>query len=103
VSYGAADAMTQQYLAGELSVLLARLQAVTADEVSACEVARLRRAAETGPLCALTGLELRALELADALCWASLARGDPAAFDRQAVVGAELREFGVCAGLLPDR
>lgn len=94
--------MTQQYIAGELSVLLARLQAVTADEASACEVARLRRAAETGPLWALTGVEVRALELADGLCWASLALGDTIAFDRQALAGAQLREFGVCAGLLSD-
>jgi hypothetical protein len=93
--------MTQQYLAGELSVLLAQLQAVTADEVSAREVAFLRRAVETEPLSTLPAVEVRALELTDGLCWASLARGDPVAFDRQAMVGARLREFGVCAGLLP--
>jgi hypothetical protein len=102
VSGWAAVGMTQQYIAGELSVLLASLQAVAADEASAGEVARLRRAAETQPVCALTGVEVRALELADGLCWASLARGDPIAFDRQATVGAQLREFGVCAGLLSD-
>jgi hypothetical protein len=101
VSGWVAVEMTQQYLAGELSVLLAQLQAATADEVSAGEIALLRRVVETGPLSTLSGVEVRALELTDGLCWASLANGDPVAFDRQAVVGARLREFGVCAGLLP--
>ncbi len=97
-----AVAMTQQYLAGELSVLLARLQAVTVDEAAALDVARLRREAETGPLTALGSVAVRALALDDGLCWACLARGDPAAFDRLAVVGTQLRELGVCSGLLPD-
>ncbi len=98
--------MTQQYIAGELSVLLARLQAIASGdaqgEACAGEVARLRRAAETSPLCALADVEARALELADGLCWARLARGEAAIFDRLATVGAQLREFGVCSGLLPD-
>jgi hypothetical protein len=97
--------MTQQYIAGELSVLLARLQAAASDDDSAVcadEVARLRRAAETSPLCALPDVEVRALQLADDLCWACLARGRPGTFDRLATVGAQLREFGVCSGLLPD-
>lgn len=94
--------MTQQYLVGELSVLLAQLQAATADQACAGEIARLRRAAETGPMSTLPGVEVRALALADGLCWASLARGDPVAFDRQAMAGARLREFGVCSGLLAD-
>ncbi len=98
----AAVEMTQQYIAGELSVLLAGLQAATTDEVAAGDVARLRREAETWPLSALTGVEVRALELADGLCWACLARGDPTTFDRLALIGARLREFGVCSGLLRD-
>jgi hypothetical protein len=44
----------------------------------------------------------RALALDDGLCWQSLTRGDGAAFTRQARAGADLREFGVCAGLLTD-
>jgi hypothetical protein len=43
---------------------------------------------------------VRALELIDGLCWESLHRGDIAAFDHQAALGAELHEFGVCASLL---
>jgi hypothetical protein len=96
-------AMTQNYLAGELSVLLARLQAVATDQASVRDLVRLRREAETGPLTALTLVMARALDLTDGLCWDSLQRGDTEAFSRQAWVGTELREFGVCAGLLEDR
>jgi hypothetical protein len=42
----------------------------------------------------------RALDLTDAGCWDSLSRGDTTAFARQAAIGAQLFEFGVCAGLL---
>ncbi len=94
--------MTQQYIAGELSVLLARLQAVAADEVAARDAARLRQEAETWPLPALASVAVRALALGDGLCWDSLGRGDVASFTRQSVVGAELREFSLCAGLLRD-
>jgi hypothetical protein len=45
---------------------------------------------------------MRALALADDLCWDSLDRGDTAAFTRQAAVCDELREFGVCADLLDE-
>jgi hypothetical protein len=93
--------MTQQYLAGELSVLLAELQEVTSGE-RAGEVAGLRRAAETVPLTALPGVETRALAVVDGLCWQSLSRGDLTSFERQALVGTQLWEFGVCARLLPD-
>jgi hypothetical protein len=102
VSGGAAVGMTQQYIAGELSILLARLQAVAADETAARDVAALRHEAETRPLAALTRVVARALALDDGLCWDSLARGDEAAFNRQARAGADLREFSVCAGLLTD-
>jgi hypothetical protein len=92
--------MTQQYLAGELSLLLGELQAVTANQVSAADVARLRREAETRPLAGLTSVAFRALVLTDRLCWDSLRHGDTATFSRQAEVCAQLHEFGVCAGLL---
>ena len=102
VSGGVAVGMTQQYIAGELSILLARLQAVAPDETAARDVAALRREAETRPLTALTRVVARALALDDGLCWDSLARGDEAAFTRQARAGADLREFSVSAGLLAD-
>lgn len=92
--------MTQQYLVGEVSVFLARLQAVAPSRASARDVAVLRSEAEMGPVTALAAVIVRALALADGLCWDSLGRGDVAAFAGQASIGAELREFGVCAGLL---
>lgn len=94
--------MTQQYLAGELSLRLAQLQAVATNQVTAGDVAGLRREAETLPLDALTSVAVRALRLTDVLCWDSVARGDVAAFSRQAAASAELYEFGVCAGLLSE-
>jgi len=45
---------------------------------------------------------VRALALTDRLCWGSLQRGDTAAFTCQAAACAELREFGLCAGLLEE-
>ncbi|HEY7431505.1 MAG TPA: hypothetical protein VH641_12335 [Streptosporangiaceae bacterium] len=44
----------------------------------------------------------QALALAEGLCWQSLTRGDTAGFARQAAAAAQLRQFGVCARLLPD-
>jgi hypothetical protein len=93
--------MTQQYLSGELSVLLARLQ-TTAGDASARDVARLRYEAETVPWPALGSVVVRALGLTEKLCWNSLTLGDTDAFTHQAVVGAELRSFAECAGLLGE-
>jgi hypothetical protein len=95
--------MTQHYLAGELSLLLARLQAVATNQPSARAAARLRREAETWPLPALVSVVVRALELADGLCLNSLERGDTAAFTCTAAVCADLYDFGICACLLEER
>jgi hypothetical protein len=94
--------MTQQYLAGELSSLLGELQTVATNGTSARDLARLRHETETWPLPALSSVAVRALVLTDDLCWDSLTRSDAASFARQAALGAELHEFGVCAGLLED-
>ena len=94
--------MTQQYLVGELSLLLGQLQQAAVDLAFTRAAAGLRREAETCPLAALPALIVRALELGDDLCWSSLGRGDTAAFSRQAEVSAELREFGVCSSMLAD-
>ena len=94
--------MTQQYLAGELSVHLAELQAATRNQAFACEIACLRQLAEIAPITALARVAERALELSDALCWDSLMCGATAAFSRQAAIGARLREFGICSCLLAD-
>jgi hypothetical protein len=94
--------MTEQYLAGETSSLLGELQSVAPTPASVRDLARLRHEAETRPLTALPSVVVRALVVADELCWDSLTRADMTAFVRQAALGAELHEFGVCAGLLED-
>jgi hypothetical protein len=94
--------LTQQYLAGELSALLGRVQAVSTTEAACQDAWSLRQAAETVPVQGLGWVTVRALALTERLCWDSLNRGDTAAFTRQAAAGAALREFGVCAGLLKD-
>ncbi len=94
--------MTQQYLAGELSLLLAQLPAVATSRGALGAAVNLRHRAETVPVSTLSLVVLRALELADGLCWESLQRGDLAAFTRQATLAAEIHEFGVCASLIPE-
>jgi hypothetical protein len=94
--------MTRHYIAGELSVLLAQLGSEAGDEVSARSAADLRRQAETLPLCGLSAVTLRAIALADEMCWVSLLHGNTAAFDHQAADSALLYEFGLCSGLLPS-
>lgn len=93
--------MTRQYLIGELSVRLAALRAV-ASGGPAEDVARLQHEVESGPVSTLRSAAQRAIALADVSCWESLARGDIAAFGRQAEVSADLRLFGVCARLLAE-
>ena len=97
-----ATGMTRQYVAGELSVLLGHLQAVTTSEASGREAWSLRHAAETKPVLALGPVAVRALALAESLCWDSLNGGDAGSFSRQAAVCAELHHFAVCSGLLDD-
>lgn len=94
--------MTQHYLTGELSMRLAQLQAVAIDQGFARAIAHLRREAETSRPSALSAVLIRTLEVTDGLCWDSLARGDTTAFNSQAASAAELREFGVCAGMLDE-
>ena len=93
--------MTRQYLIGELSVRLERLQAITGR--AAPDLARLRDRVETTPPAGLASATARVMALANELCWDSLSRGDTAAFATQATILAELRQFGVSARLLGDR
>ncbi len=95
--------MTQQYLFGELSLILGDLQAVATNDAAEREIASLRHAAEMGPLTALGSVAARALEVTEGWCWASLSRGDSATFTRQTALCAGLWEFAVCAGLFDDR
>ena len=92
--------MNQDYLIGELSVRLERLQSASAG--TAADLARLRRRVETQPAAELRAETVQALALADRLCWDSLSNGDTAAFDRQAAISADLRAFGICARLLDE-
>ena len=94
--------MTQQYIAGELSLRLWELQGAATDQERAGEVGRLRHEAERMPLAALGSVVLRALGLADRLCWDSLGCGDVSAFSRQAAICAQLWEFGICARLFEE-
>jgi hypothetical protein len=95
-------AMTRQYLVGELSVLLAQVQAVTTNEAAGREAWALRRAAETESIQGLRSVTACALAFAEGLCWDSLATGDADSFSRQASVCAELHEFGECAGMFTE-
>lgn len=95
--------VTQQYMAGELSLLLGELQAAAVSGPATREVAILRREAERAPMAALPSVAERALEAANRSCGDALARGDTAALVRGTVICGKLWEFGVCAGLLtPD-
>lgn len=94
--------MTQQYIVGELSILLSRLQVVAPDRARAADVGRLRHEAERRPVTELGSVVGRALKLTDQLCSESLEWGDTAAFARQAAMGSELCGFAVCAGLFDD-
>lgn len=91
--------MTQQYLSGELSLLLAELQAASPDQ-TASTVAHLRRRAESEGPRGLASVVDEACELADRLCWESLQAGAADAFISRLRVCAAIYEFGSCAGLL---
>ncbi len=98
----AGNAVTRQYLAGELSLRLARLQAAMSESERAQEVARLRHEAETVPVSALGCVMSRALAVTDEICFDSMDRGNWAVFIVEATICSELWEFGVCAGLLTE-
>ncbi len=94
--------MTQQYLVGELSLILSELQVVGTNQAAVRDVVRLRREAETTPPAALGPVVVRAVKVIDRLWWDDLTRGETAAFIREAAICAELWEFGVCAGFLEE-
>lgn len=94
-------AVTQQYLVGEVSMLLARIEAAMPGD-HARDVARLRQDAETHPPTELRWIALRALRVVEDECWDAIDHGDTAAFARQADLAAELHDFGMCAGFLDN-
>jgi hypothetical protein len=91
--------MTQQYLVGELSSLLAELEPVRRDWAAA--VHDLRRDVESSPLPVLPALAREAMNVADMICWAALEQGDVGGFCRCAQIAVALHEFSDNAGLLP--
>jgi hypothetical protein len=91
--------MTQQYIVGEFSSLLAELQPAPVGRVAA--VHDLRRAVESSPLPALSQLAHEALDLTDVICWAALEEGDVSGFRRYAKIAVALGEFTANTGLLP--
>jgi hypothetical protein len=95
--------MTEQYLVGETSLLLARLQEAASGCAGAREVALLRQEAEETMPARLPDVVARALRMADDLGWESLERGDAWAFGRQCACASDLREFCICAQLITDR
>jgi hypothetical protein len=92
--------MTQQYLVGELSSLLASLQP-TADEVLADAVGELRHEVEFSPPQMLPRLARKALNLTDLVCQEALEQGDADGFCRSVATAIALRDFAAGAGFLP--
>ena len=92
--------MTQQYVVGELSSLLAGLQP-TPGGLLGDAVNQLRHEVEFSPLRMLPTLAQRALDLTDLVCGAALEQGDADGFCRSVGTAIALRDFTVGAGLLP--
>lgn len=91
--------MTQQYIVGQLSSLLAELE--TAREEWRAAVRDLRRDVETSPLPMLPELAREAMTLTDKICWSALELGDVGRFRRHAQTAVALHDFSASAGLLP--
>ena len=92
--------MTQQYIVGQFSLLLAELQPAPGEWLVV--VGDLRREVESSPLPMLPQLAHEAIDLTDLICWAALEQGDVGGFCRYATAAVALREFTANAGLLPS-
>jgi hypothetical protein len=92
--------MTQQYIVGEFSSLLAALSPAPGEPLGDA-VGSLRHEVEFGSWPMLPQLAQEALNLADAICLAALEQGDADGFCRCASTAVALRDFAVGAGLLP--
>lgn len=91
--------MTRQYIAGELSSLLAEFRPAPTDVLTDA-LDKLRREVEVSPVGRLPRLARQATTLTDAICWAALAQGDAHGFCRYATNAAMLHEFSDNARLL---
>jgi len=94
--------LTQQYIVGEFSLLLAELGAGRVGALRG-RVDSLRHRVEHTPVPSLSCLVPEALDLADAVCWTALAQGDADDFRRRSRTAAALAEFAAGADLLPPR
>jgi hypothetical protein len=92
--------MTQQYLIGEVVLLLSRLRAEADTAVAQRELDRLCAEAESRPPQRLGPVLVLAAALADGLCWDALGIGDAHGFERRAQLAADVHTFGVCSGLV---
>ena len=92
--------MTQQYIVGELSSLLAELES-TRDGFLRDAVGSLRREVESSSLSILPQPAQEALDLTDLICRSSLEQRDADAFCRSLAAATALGDFAVAAGLLP--
>ena len=97
--HGLGAPVTQQYIVGEFSALLAGLYPVP-DQLLRDAVRDLRHQVEFSPLCTLPRLAQEALHLANMICWDALEHGDAAGFSRCVGAAVALRDFGVDARLL---
>jgi hypothetical protein len=89
--------MTQQYVVGQLSVLLGDLERSASQWQPA--VRNLRREVESSPLGGLPRLAEEAIGLSDTICWAALEHGDVSRFRGCVNSACALGEFIDCAGL----
>jgi hypothetical protein len=89
--------VTQQYIVGELSSLLAELQPAPRRCMAAVD--DLRREVESSPLHKLPVLAHRALSLTDVICWTALEDGNVTGFARYAKTARALGDFTESAGL----
>jgi hypothetical protein len=92
--------VTQQYIVGELSSLLAALEPANEMHLEAA-VGHLRHEVEFASLARLPRLARDALDLMDMFCWSALERGDTDAFYRHVRAADALRDFAVASGLVP--
>jgi len=96
---GSGFPMTQQYIAGEFSSLLAELEPAPSASLASA-VYDLRREVELRPLPVLPRLAREAMSLTDTFCWVALERGDVGGFCHYVGSAAALREFADSANLL---
>jgi hypothetical protein len=91
--------VTQQYLIGQLSVLLEGLQPSPGERL-ADAVRDLRREVESCAPWKLAKLAHQAMDLSDTICWDALERGDSNGFGRYSRAAVALGEFTDSSRLL---